>query len=447
MLALHGRAARWWSRIRVLSPSCILALGFAVFVLYAYPGYMSTDSVHQLWEARTGELSNPHPPFMSALWKVLDGIVSGPLLMLLLQGGLCFGGLYTLLRRRVAPRVAAVLTLAIVFFPPVLTTMGVIWKDSQMAGFLIAGASALLSERRWIRVVGVGLLTAACATRHNALAATVPMIGLLFEWRPGLRWWKRYAISGATAIAAFVLAISINRALTVHTLFLSPAFVDIVGVLNHTHDRSDEELRHLLRGTPLRVRDNIQAKARAMYSPRNPYSIDHGDDRMFDAPTTLEHQQALTRAWKEIVTSDWSAYFAHRWAGYRELLAISDEPLWSPVYNAILQYADQPALIDHDGVTSSLQNYAGLALGWLATETPLFFPYVYVLLSFALLALLLRYPDRVSFALLASGLLYELSFFFAGGTPDARYSHWMIACACIAAVLVAIRIRTRGVSA
>ncbi|MBA3819861.1 MAG: hypothetical protein H0X17_13280 [Deltaproteobacteria bacterium] len=438
MLALHGGAARWWARVRGLSPRAILAIGFGLFVLYAFPGYMSSDSVQQLHEARTRQFANPHPPFMAAVWSLLDAIISGPLLMLLLQGTLFLGGLVTLLRRRLAPRAAAVVAVGLLWFPPTLTTMGVIWKDSQMAAYLIAGAAALASERRGIRIAGLALLTGACATRHNAFGAAVPLAGLLFVWRPDVGFWKRYAISGAAAIAVMLTAIGINRALTVKKLFLTPAFADIVGVLNYTEDRTDEDLRHVLRDTPTRVWTNIQATARSLYSARNPYPVDHGDERLFDPPVTPLEREALTRAWKEIIASDWGAYFQYRLASFRELLGLSDAPLWSPVYNGVIQYADQPAYIDHDGVTSTVQNQAGLALGWLATETPLFRPYLYGLLALVLLVLC---RDRTCFALLASGLLYELSFFFAGGTPDFRYSHWLIVCACTTAVLTGVRWR------
>ena len=84
--------------MRAWTPRSILAIGFVGFVLYGFPGFMSTDSVNQLHEARTGLYSNAHPPLMAAQWTVLDAIVSGPLLMLLLQGGLMLWGLYALLR-------------------------------------------------------------------------------------------------------------------------------------------------------------------------------------------------------------------------------------------------------------------------------------------------------------------------------------------------------------
>src|SRR5262245_1279945 len=97
---------RWTARLRNLSPRTILSIGFAGFVANAFPGYMSTDSVAQLDEARSGVFSDGHPPLMAAEWWVLDRIISGPVLMLLLQGSLFLGGLYVLLGRLLSPRAA-----------------------------------------------------------------------------------------------------------------------------------------------------------------------------------------------------------------------------------------------------------------------------------------------------------------------------------------------------
>ena len=71
----------------------------------------------------------------------------------------------------------------------------------------------------------------------------------------------------------------------------------------------------------------------------------------------------------------------------------------------------------------------------------MFRPYLYALLALALLLLCAR--ERLGIALLASGLLYELGYFPVAGTPDVRYSHWMITCTVIALIMVFVR-RLRG---
>ncbi|MDB4956290.1 MAG: hypothetical protein JWO36_3859 [Myxococcales bacterium] len=431
---------RGWAR--ELSTRAILAYGYALFLLYAFPGYMSSDSVLQIGEGRTHVLSDGHPPIMAAEWGVLDAIVSGPILMLLLQSMLFLGGVYGLLRRIVSPRVAAVVACALLLLPPILTPMAVIWKDSQMAGYLLAGTAAMLSERRRIKLIGLGLITIGCAMRFNAFGAAVPLVGFLFEWRPGLRWWKRYALSGAVSVAVVVAAFSINRALTVEHRRWTPAFADIVGVLNYTHDRSDDDLAYVLRGTRLRVATGIQARARALYSPRNSWQVTRGEDRMFDDPVTSEDWAALTRSWKEIISSDWHAYFTFRLASFAEVLGLSDDGTMAPVWNLFLEDPSQRNWIEHDASWSSFQEVAGSWLGWLSRETPMFRPWFYALISIVVLLTMSR--DRLSFALLTSGVLYELSFAPAAGTPDFRYSHWMIVCTYLATTIVFIqRLRSK----
>ena len=441
---INSKASQVVERLRALPAGVILGIGFALFLVYAFPGYMSSDSVMQMLEGRSHRFTSGHPPIMAAEWGVLDAIVSGPILMLLLQGLLFVGGAFAVLRRFLTPRAAAVVADLILLFPPVLTTMAVIWKDSQMAAYLVAGIAALLSKRPGVRIMGWVLITAGCAFRYNAFAATVPLVFLLFEWRPGFPWFARYGISLAAAIASVMLAFGINRALEVKHEYLAPGMADIVGVLAYTDDRSDEDLRHVLRDTSLRVTTSIQATARMLYSERNPYRIDHGDNRIFDPPKTELQRIALTRAWKEIVSSDWNAYFSYRIAGYRELLGLSEAPLWAPVWNAFNEAPEQVAYIHHDASQSWAQNRLGLLFATLADETPLFRPYLYTLLALLLVAVVCR--DRLTLALFASGLGYELSFFPAAGTPDFRYSHWLIATTCLATVILFVqrlRVRTR----
>lgn len=429
------RGAAWvCAKIRALSPGQILWIGFAVLVVYAFPGYMSNDSVSQLLEGRSHVFTDPHPPIMAAEWAVLDAVVSGPLLMLVVQGGLFLHGCAALFRTRMTPRVAAIAASAVLVFPPVLTTMAVIWKDSQMAAYLIAGTALLLAERRRTRLIGLGLIAAGCAFRYNAFAAAVPLVFALFQWRPGLRWFQRYALSTLAAVAVVAAAFGVDRALTVASQPLTPALTDIAGVLAYTGDRSDDDLREVLRGTPLRITRDIQLTARLWFSPRNAFWVEHGDDRIFDPPVDDAQLHALNRAWKTLVTSDWNAYLSYRRDVFYELVGLTPNDPWSPVYNGFIEIAEQADYTEHNATWSRAQAELAQIYGWFALETPMFRPYVYIAVALLLLVLCCR--DAASFALLGSGLTYELSYFPTAGTPDFRYSHWMITCTCVAIVVL-----------
>jgi hypothetical protein len=427
--------------LRGLSPRAVLLSGFTVFLVYAYPGYMSNDSVVQLIEARTGKFSDGNPPLMAAEWWVLDRIVAGPILMLLLQGTLFLGGLYVIFKRFLTPRHAAWAAVGVLLFPPVLTPMAVIWKDSQMAAYLAVGVAALLQPRLRTRLLGLVALVAACALRWNALAAVVPIVAFLFEWRPGQVLWKRLAILAAAGVVTLALAFGITRALASTHVRLTPAFSDIVAVIACTDDRSDAELRETLRGTSLVVQHGIQVDARLLHALHNSWRIAGGDERLFDQPSNDAQWAALYRAWRELVFGDPAAYLRCKWEDFARILGMTDEPLRAPVWNLFLEDQVQIDWVDHDGSASRIQEWLGRVLYWLADDTPLFRPVVYAVVALLLLVLCCR--DRLTLSLLTSGLLYEFSFFPVGAEPDVRYSHWMITCVALSSVILFITRRRK----
>jgi hypothetical protein len=198
--------------------------------------------------------------------------------------------------------------------------------------------------------------------------------------------------------------------------------------------RSDDELREILRGTPLVMQDHIQERAQRTFAMRGVWRVVYGDDRMFDIPTTDAQWAALYRAWKDLMTRDPGAYLASHWDVFRRVLGVPEVPR-APVYNLFIESpTTQVATAQHNAWPSTTQQWTGRALYWLADDTPLFRPYVYALLALLLLAFVSR--DRLTFALLSSGLLYELSFLPPFAEPDSRYSHWMITTVAIAAVIL-----------
>jgi len=300
-----------------------------------------------------------------------------------------------------------------------------------MAAFLVAGTAALTSRggARWL---GLALLVVACGFRYNAAAAVLPLVVLLFVWREGARGARRYGPALLAAVAVFAAALGIGRALTFapsRSLAEGLALTDLGGVLAFGRDLDDAELRDMLRDVPLRVSHDIQRAVRARYTPRNSYELNHGDDRVFDVSRNADERAAYARAWKAMVFDQPGAYLRHRAAVFAALLGFGDDELWSPVYNKRVENAEQAAWVGDHGKRSRAQRWIGERLQALAT-TPVYFPYVYALLALLLLVGFAR--DRVSIALLASGLCYELGFLPTTSTPDYRYSHWMIASTCLA---------------
>jgi hypothetical protein len=216
----------------------VLVVGGLSFVAYAYPGLMTFDSVDQLAEARSGFFTDAHPPAMAAVWRALDALVPGPFLMLLLQGITFLAGSYLVLRRALSPRAASVIAALVLLFPPVLSPMAFVWKDSLMAGCLLLGTALVLQPSRGWRVAGLACYALATAVKYNAFAATLPLVVLLFQWR-ATDGWRRYAIATAAWLGVSAAAAGANAALvdqSMHFWHSSLAVADIVGVIAHADE-------------------------------------------------------------------------------------------------------------------------------------------------------------------------------------------------------------------
>ena len=425
----------WTHLDRAATRGRILLLGWLLFVIYAFPGYMSTDSVDQLNQARNGPLHDWYPPLMAWLWRWLDSIIAGPFLMLVLQSVTFLLGADGILRRAFAPRAAAVAACGVLLFPPVMSQMAVIWKDSQMAGFLLAGMAGLLSEdRRW-RIAGCGWLFLATAQRYNAPAATLPLVLGLFVWRPELPRLRRYAIALAVWIAITGLAFGVNRALTETNRYAwhgSIALLDICGTIRWSGKLTDAELRERLAGVPGVPSEDMWRKFRKKYGNAW-FWMQYGDDRVFDSPTTEDERDAVARAWRNLVIAHPFAYLKHRWVIFRDVIGLPPADPQGAVWDGFVEAPEQMAFIKHQASHSSIQG-AWVKLLYKFNTALWVRPWAYMLIALALLPLARR--NRPALVLLLSGLFNELSLYIVAPSIDYRYSHWMITATVLAGIIV-----------
>ena len=161
-----------------LSARGILIAGYLVFLLYAYPGFLSWDAMTQLAQARRDVYSDDHPPAMAVLWHVLEHVLRGPLPMFLLGSVPFVVATHRLFATRMTVRAAAVAATLVLWFPPVGSVLAAIYKDTLMASLLMA-AVPLFTTRR--NAAALALTCAATAMRYNALAATLPIVLLLCD--------------------------------------------------------------------------------------------------------------------------------------------------------------------------------------------------------------------------------------------------------------------------
>ncbi|MDB4953405.1 MAG: hypothetical protein JWO36_974 [Myxococcales bacterium] len=419
-LRWHRRA---WARIDVHSTRpAILVGGWLLFLIYAFPGAMSPDSLLQLDQARTGNFGDWHPPLMAYLWRLCEYLLAGPFPMLVLQSVTFLLGLDAILRRFMSQRKAALLAISILLFPPVLAPMAFIWKDSQMAGYIMAGIAALLSPSRKWRLVGCGFLVLATGVRINGPAATLPVMMILFVWNDRWTRWRRYLVAGVAWVVITLAAMLANAWITDYRDYPwhnSVALLDIAGVVRFAHVKDDAQLRELLDGAPLVVQDDILRKFRRVYSPTAHYWLTHGDDRVFDLPD-LPHLEGVKACWWRAVTTYPSAYLWHRSRVFREVLGLGTLPVLGAVYDQTENLSRLQAVWNH---------------GLFAISAGVWFrPHLYFVLGFVMLWFGRR--SRLVLALLTSGLVCELSLFIGAPSSDYRYSHWMIVCTIAALVAI-----------
>ena len=437
-------AAQWICGLRRYG---VLAIGWIVFILYAYPGVMTMDSFDQLFDGRARFYTDSHPPAMAALWGLFDRVVPGPFPMLALQGTCLLAGLYLILCRVMRRERAAIAAVVVFLFPPVLVPMAVIWKDCVMAGFLVLGIAALFDDRRWVRLVGLGAFAAATAMRYNAFAATLPLVVMLFEWQRGQRWLVRTSIAVGAWIAVTGAAFAVNTLLVdreMHFWSSSLALADITGTLTKVdRDLPDDTLRPLLAPTQIHADHDFHATVRAHYKPGDFALLIGGASPLWTVPISgvipapEGQRDAIGHAWWEIVSRYPGAYLRYRFNSYAEVLGLRDKFEGATVIRHHAQVPELVVVYNGGHGWTAFQNVGERLTTFLAKRTRLFRPHIYVLLALILLVIGRRHGDIAS--ILISGLVMELSLLPLAVTPDYRYSHWMVTCTCVALVMLIAR--------
>jgi len=427
-------------------------MGWTGLLLYAYPGYMSFDSLAQLDQARSGALLDDHPPAMAVIWEYSEAIIKGPLGMLLLQTACLVGGLYLVFATRTTQRRAAILASLVLWFPPVANTMSVIWKDSQMAGYLVLGTGLLLSPRLRVRLGGLALIGLGTAMRHNALAMTFPLVTLLFYGREAHPWWKRYAIALVAWLAITLAASTTTSMLAQHHTFMwhrSLALLDMTGTLRYAEPIPDASLDATLAGTPLLIHDHYQEHARAHLDPNASPTDDlwNATGALFDrsAQPGVAQRSATSRAWRTIISAHPMAYLKYRLVVFAQLVQLDGTQLGSPIYcwfTDVQSPYESGVRVGHLVAPSHLQSTLQQAMIWTGS-TWVFHVGFYLILAVLLLPLCWR--DRESFAIVGSGLTGQLGLLVISPTVDVRYSFWLIFATSLGALLVALRrVKRRG---
>ncbi len=407
----------------------ILLAGWILFILCSYPGYLSFDSVQQFTEVRTGKFTDWHPAVMTQLWSWLEYVIAGPITMLVLQSGLFLFGLSAILRRTVVPQAAALIAVGVLLFPPVFSPMAVIWPESLMAGALFAATGALMDKRRGWKLAGAALLLVALSCRPEAVLAVIPLALL-----------ERPAKRGVATALGLVVVVAIGARLADRVLIDQRVFayqrklelVDVVGTLRRA--RADAAAVH---GAFLHLaapdRDGLPARIASAPDAFDPYPLEAGDKRIIDPVATEDQASAMDSAWRDAFAS--KPYLLHRWALMRRVLGLASP--WYPVYDEFGN-TSQIYVLHHRATPSDIE--IGMSAFVHGCDF-LFKPWLFGL--FALIGLPLAWRRRELRALLASGLVLEISLFIFAPVAEYRASHWLVATTSIALATLAVRRRVR----
>lgn len=424
--------------MRRISHRVILAAALAVFLIYAWPGFVGWDTREHFLQARSGIYADGHPPAVALLVRLCEVFVTGPALLLLLQATSLLGGLYLLLVRRFSQRTAALIAAAIFLFPPVSGVTGLITKDAFMAGALVIAFALMQDERRSHHLGALALVFFASLMRWNALAATfVPML-LMFRPLRDLRGFRRYALAVGAWAGVTLGAMQINEHLAEkreYTWYWANGYLDIAGTLHYMDRLDDAALDHLLDGLPLRYHDHLNDRFTKLYNPATYYQLMRDGDYLIEPPHDDASAARVAAVWKRVVLGHPGAYLKYRLENFGELLDLTGPPAtFSRVYVWLTVLAAPETIpeLQHDAFPSRLQGKLRQASIWISL-TPLYDVFVYFGLCLVLVPLCVT--NALEISILLSALGYELALFFLASTVDFRYSQWMILCSVTALAL------------
>jgi hypothetical protein len=292
--------------------------GFGVSLLINYPGFMSSDSYVQLFEARHGVYSDWFPPFMAFLWHFTDRIIAGPFGMLVLITALIWLGTFLVTSYWFNKEGFTLLSLfpaLIVFYPPLFGISGAIWHDNLMWALLMLALGTVGSlepvsrtRRSWAYLkLGIiaSLLLMAMLTRHNAGFAAVPIMILSIVRFAGIdyRYLQRIAASSVVGLLVCVLlqfcAMLTTGYLATHksNIWVSLATFDVAGIIYRMPDQQQQETSYAR--VPTRLQGSLDQLLKS-YDPGNLGSLFWNDRETlaYLAGTVPEKRRAFGCTWQ-----------------------------------------------------------------------------------------------------------------------------------------------------
>lgn len=427
--------------VQVVLLALTAGLGFLATAAAFAPGYMSTDTLFQLSQALgKTELNDWHPPVMSLLWRGLIAATGSIASMAVLQEFIFWLSLWilsTVVLRCTASLRWAMSTYALALSPAILTFVGVVWKDVQMAFALLAVAAVCLllpgcRNRPLIKwtlfTLGVVLLAYAALVRKNALFAMLPLLVLLF-WATFERPTRSQLVVGslAFAVALAVPTVAISAvAKPVQTHQVTQVMLDDL-----LHVMSPQELSRVEAPRPLQ--EKLSSAARACREKKvlmNTYWDCYGKG-LRGSFSAVAYPDEIVAVWSKEMPRHVSGYLQYRARLFTDMLFQNRYFFRAGVQaNKLGVAVERPMVRDalKSYVMGSQRDLPWLFSGWLWLA-------LNVYLAVRRGAAPFRWPIRL---LGASGALYIIGYFPIVPLTDFRYVYWSVISGSVGLFLVVL---------
>ena len=422
----------------------LLVLGSGQALLTFYPGSMSVDSWQQFQQATSGSYNDWHPPIMAWVWHHLLWIKKGPQPMLFLHIGMFWLGLFLIWYRFAQKKLYAYILVPFLgFLPGVIGMIGVIWKDISVGATLVLVVGLLVFNHRNKKITILLVLISlfyGTAVRWNAIGLTLPFY-ILAPYLLGVGAGKQNKKKGRCApFYPLLVGLSLMLLTVILTHLLQNYVINAKKTYQYQtiifHDLSfiGEKIHAEPIPLPFRTKNySLLTVKNALKDLRASGGFIWGSDAPFTTIEDVVEINKLTTIWLKTIWNFFPYYFQIRIQLYKSLHSIGFGQCLISHYHIPAEVGGGIFWMRH------WRNYLSFTTTELATLTPLFSGWFYLLLSFLglIMALLLKGEFRWHAILcFISSVSYSVCYFPAVGSCDFRYLWPISILPCLGLVLV-----------
>jgi hypothetical protein len=403
------------------------SVGFVFTVLVSYPGYLTADATYVYGYVQSGFLGDWQSPLMTIVWRFIDPISPGPGSMFLLIATLYWAG-FAILALAVARRSTglAIAVPLFAFAPPAFILLAMIWRDIFFGTVWLLAATTIyfVADRsrplRWMmQGLALVLLGFGVLLRPNAVIAA-PLLVAYVAW-PERFEWKRTALLFIPALLAGygLIQIAYYKILAVHRENpLHSLVVFDLGGITHFTQKNQFPVSWSADENALLVTRCYEPARWDTYWTWEPCNfvmnrLQNKDDVIFGT-------SRLTQSWLRAVAAHPVAYVSHRLTFVGAFFARSNPTI----------ELENLALLDEIPLARNRRFVTLMTLYDMLKWSVLFRPGIWLIFAAGVGALAWRGRATPSGAfaisVVASGIIYILSFGVFGVAADFRYAYWCV---------------------